>query len=666
MQLVEDLYCRNVPWDDPRIPRGFCPTCFGKFQGWATLPEGSPRPTEIPELADFSQVVVFPPMTRAAAAAHCCCLICQVHHPGGIGKVSPLTATVKKDKGGAPKKPRLAKVVSMCTGCLQVGATADDGHKCTSAALTQNLHQIAQQHPQETERVVSSFLKAKTSSPKGSKYLSQPNSGRKVAVTLGRASEPGPSSSTISVDAMVTMQKAGHLPMKAMKDMRAIFNRDAGRRIVAPGLEKILNERASRLEHHFVKSLKTFEEKPYYGKEFPVYHVKDLHNFIDEVAEIRGVARSTLLARLVMDEGQGVLKISLNLIDLTAERYQANGKTRVSRPVGDFLDSGVEKILLPCYCRGLKETHETVSVLMKLINVREAAKAVRDADGELGEFYFVPDFKMGNLTAGLMQHSSTFPCTWCNVNKSSLKDCGPTARTFGMIRDNNMARIVEKGEGKDFECCVADPPIGEDDQEVIDLIVPGELHILLGVVSTLVMDIEEADPPIWPQIDEWYDRLNIIKSPRAGCPFPGNTCKLLISKKGVEALEELIVSHGVAIDMQPYVDVFKCLDAISHKCFGNHLHPDWKEEINKFSEVFEAVHRYNGWTPKMHALVHHVPEFISAKERPRPLGIYSEQAGESVHHNYKVYFEKRYKKLPKSAAPDHELRALVRYNSENL
>ena len=78
--LVQELLCRGVPWDDTCIPCGVCRSCDRNLKKWAELPRGSPRPSEIPPLADFREIIIFPP---EAAQAICECLICQVHYPGG-------------------------------------------------------------------------------------------------------------------------------------------------------------------------------------------------------------------------------------------------------------------------------------------------------------------------------------------------------------------------------------------------------------------------------------------------------------------------------------------------------------------------------------------------------------------------------------------------------
>ena len=658
-ELVRENLVKDVPWDHPCIPSGLCPTCFRHL--------ANGQLADLPPLADFRETVIFPPQTRAVAAGHCTCLICRVHYPGGPGKVSPLTApNLKLSKGGRPKKARTDAerlvefqstppqeiLTTMCRRCCLIGATVDDGHECSKAARARNLFEMTQQIPDVGERVASKILKSKTGSPKGTKYLHQ-EAGRKVPFAPGRTPDPKPDPK-VSLAAMQGYQKTQHVSTRGMKQLRTILNKDAGKRITAPNMEQFLKEISQQLKGHFVKSVVLIQ-----GHEFTVYHVKDLHEFINAAAQLRDIDRSKCLARLNMDDGQGSLKISLNLIDLTSERYNAGAVAKERKETGKFLDSGVEKLNLVCHAPDLKESHDSVKACFELIKVRESVKAAEQFGA--GEFYLCPDFKIDNFVCGIGGHSSLFPCCWCIKHKNSLEELG-VARTFGRIRAQNTARTNSNGQAKKYESCVADPPLGEDDQEVIQLIVPGELHILLGVVITLITDIENGG--LLSNIDEWFECLGIKKSPYHGGTFPGNTCKTLISKKGVDILEEVALRQDLLEEIKPYAKVFRCMDRVSSKVFGNILDPTWKDEIEEFGRLFNALSR--SWTPKVHALVHHVPQFILAGEKPRALGAYSEQAAESIHHRYKEFYSKRFSKLPRKHAEDPQLHALVVFNSENV
>ena len=178
-KLVATYICQGVPWDDPCIPCGLCRTCQGQLHRRAkwTGKDGERKP-EFPPVADFREVVVIPPQTRAAASTHCECLLCQVHYPGGIGKVSRLSVPKVHDKGGRPKKHRTEEErldasiqctppqpETMCPTCKLVGAQERDGHACNLAALTRNTLALVEENPIVKERVVANILKSLPKSP---------------------------------------------------------------------------------------------------------------------------------------------------------------------------------------------------------------------------------------------------------------------------------------------------------------------------------------------------------------------------------------------------------------------------------------------------------------------------------------------------------------------
>ena len=676
-RLVDIHVCRDVPWDDCCIPCGLCRSCRRNLNRWEEWTEAEsedrgPVPTMLPAVADFRDVVIFPPQTRAAAQADCECLICQVFYPGGLGKISPLSVTsVGEDKGGRRKKRRTEderldatiqctppQPESMCPTCKKRGVEERDGHECTLAALTRNTLALVEENPVVKERVVSSILKTLPKSPGGTIRLSQAAGGRKAPVSLGKAPEPQPSTSC-SVDAMATIQQTRHLPMKGVKEVRAILNADAGKRVVEPNLVSKLNERVKRLEHHFIKQSVTIK-----GAVHEIHHVKDLNAFIDDVAEMRGVDRSKCLIRLSMDSGGGSLKLDMNLIDLTADRFKSNPEKRKKRRIGEYLDSGVQKILHLAVCDDLEESHESIAAFLRITHVREAMKVAK-ANGE--EFCLAPDLKVANFAAGIMSHSSNHPCCWCNAKKDKLELIGAETRTFRRIRDRNQRRRLltpssnwDYAKNEKYENCVFNPVIGEDDERVIDVIVPGELHILMGVTMLILDMIEE----VWSEegMEKWYTELGIQKRPYRGGTFPGNDCKLITSEKAIEQLYELTLRDGVFLQVQPLANTLAALDEVSSKCFSNVLADDWQESIQRFEDSFVKLGR--AWTPKVHALVFHVPEFI--RSRNRALGPYSEQTGESLHHVWKEYVKERFSKLPRGKFPDPTLHALVRFNAEHI
>lgn len=79
-----------------------------------------------------------------------------------------------------------------------------------------------------------------------------------------------------------------------------------------------------------------------------------------------------------------------------------------------------------------------------------------------------------------------------------------------------------------------------------------------------------------------------------------------------------------------YINVFETFNNVVTSCFGQNLDPHYQSIIGEFFNQIQALNI--SITPKIHAVVYHVPQFI--KMKGKPLGLYSEQASESVHFAY--------------------------------
>ena len=174
-------------------------------------------------------------------------------------------------------------------------------------------------------------------------------------------------------------------------------------------------------------------------------------------------------------------------------------------------------------CDDLEELHESIAKFLSLTHTKEAMRIAKANNA--GEFCFSPDLKVANLAAGIMSHSTKYPCCWCNAEKGHLELLGDEPRTFRRIREKNQRRLLlapstNKVYAQKYESCVFNPVIGsgsgsqdprELNERVIDVIVPGELHILMGVTMMILDMIEEAVSE--ESLEMWCTELGIEKRP---------------------------------------------------------------------------------------------------------------------------------------------------------
>ena len=125
---------------------------------------------------------------------------------------------------------------------------------------------------------------------------------------------------------------------------------------------------------------------------------------------------------------------------------------------------------------------------------------------------------------------------------------------------------------------------------------------------------------------------------------------------------------GLPFNLKWFV-AFKALDAVVETCFGNKYDPAYKEKIQQFRTAYLELNI--SVTPKIHMILEHIVQFIEIPYQLgnsfHSLGIYSEQAFESVHRDFvKVLSNYSSSNKNEQNHSDRLLRAVCKYNSLNV
>lgn len=136
--------------------------------------------------------------------------------------------------------------------------------------------------------------------------------------------------------------------------------------------------------------------------------------------------------------------------------------------------------------------------------------------------------------------------------------------------------------------------------------------------------------------------------------FNGNDCKTIL-KCALQLRADLITQA------QHIATILAAFNRLVDSCFGQQLLEDWKDRHAQFFWLME-VHQI-GLTIKLHCLKFHVPEFID--QHNQALGVYSEQASESIHHEWTQFYQ-RYAGASNDTKAYTFLRALVKFNYLNM
>lgn len=165
---------------------------------------------------------------------------------------------------------------------------------------------------------------------------------------------------------------------------------------------------------------------------------------------------------------------------------------------------------------------------------------------------------------------------------------------------------------------------------------------------------------VWPGAKKWSQACYLEKDPFNGGSFNGNACRTLLRK--TDLLQTLIEEDGCVM-AAPYVQAFRSLADVVEACFGMILHNDFEDKIVIFKDTYDAL-PIKTITPKIHAIIHHVPEFC--QEHQTGLGVHSEQASEAVHSKFKEVW--KHYKVPKNNPiyMKQLYRAVTQFNSDRI
>ena len=153
------------------------------------------------------------------------------------------------------------------------------------------------------------------------------------------------------------------------------------------------------------------------------------------------------------------------------------------------------------------------------------------------------------------------------------------------------------------------------------------------------------------------EECNVKKEDYHGGQFAGNESRKLL--KNVDKLKALHPPTSVT----KFITAFRSFDVVVEACYGKDLNPDFQRRIVAFA--MDYLKLGISVTPKVHAVFFHVAEFCLLTGKG--LGPWSEQAGESVHHDFKQTW-KNYKvnDVERDIYSENLLRAVAAYNSKHL
>lgn len=421
-----------------------------------------------------------------------------------------------------PSKCR-ADSIKLCEVCFQEVSNGKI-HPCKNA--TENVLKLVEKLPSKgQEQIVASVLKKIDSQQKTSNsdssdgkeiYLS--TGGRKLRVSVNPKEKKNFEFTEESLDNFRIHTSSS---ITKMKDVTNFIRCTTGRKSVPKNYLQHMLDSSKTLEGIYKHGFYEFDSEISTTKQKRPVVYADAQQLLDAVIEKRNLI-GNILIKAMADSGQKFFKTSLTILpedyspktdfpnsspsndnqdndELMRTNLQKNTGKRTLYSQGGSMSkkrklSSVDRLILLCIVPEIKESYENVKLLFELTGINNIP------------FKFAADFKLLLIVNGQQTASATFPCPYCFIPLSNLRNYQSTListtnendsslenslklKTFGDLR-RDYGKYCLAGKNKKFsrEChsTVNLPLMNEADEvTVLEKCVIPELHILQGFVNHL-------------------------------------------------------------------------------------------------------------------------------------------------------------------------------------
>ena len=645
----------SVPWSSTDDKWAWLPTkiCGGCC---IQLDRTIKNPRHILSTIDHSSLT--PPQsqhsmeTRSRLIVVCECSVCTVGRMNG-GKYNQHKVTVSEPLG-RPSTVDMTGVstsIKICTFCkAQLGPGLP--HRCNRQERNSNLEELVKQSSEKgRERVISSQLKsvfeAQGVSAEGG-TVSLSTGGTPIQATLGRRREKP--SIKFTTEVLNNLQSSIGVSDRKMNIVGNFIRIECGRASVV-NLQSDMVSRNKKLAHHFEgKMIKQTEytnegadressekkkKKTVVEVEKPAAIVKDVEDFVSQVLIERQLRPDEVEIQVGIDEGQNLLKILMTI--KKKEECEVTEKKRTKYSTGfkpnKFKLSGVKKLFV-LFASPTCERYDN------LVNILEGLGL------EAVEFGFSCDLKMILLLCGKQCAASKHCCPFCDgcapwVEKKPPSTIGSLWSSYNAYtQDGAILKNAMKYNN------VINPPLltGPDSALVLSVVYFPELHVLIGIVSKLVKELENRIFPTQEEgkkfLENWMasPSVNVRKTVYHGqANFVGNMAKLLLKKLDSLRMAVSKQNEQVVIKAEPFIQTLERLEAVRQACFGQLVEAGYGEKISAFSSSYRSLGI--SIPLKVHVLESHLEEFLELKGGVYGAGFWSEQAPESAHREFEKEWE---------------------------
>ena len=408
----------------------------------------------------------------------------------------------------------------------------------------------------------------------------------------------------------------------------------------------------------------------------------DLLWFVSAICWLRGhQVYDIRLFKVNCDGGRGSLKLMMQLLykddPIFTGADAASRRRGALRNYGGLLDSGVRRTYILGLIEGAKEHFASVRFLLDRFDFVALRKAMSPASRIVAP----NDAKMQAFWTGIMQAGCRYPMSTSHFSPFAGHSRPDEVRTAAsVVASLERRRSAEEAKGSaldpiDFDsvvCCPVKLLTLRPAAPLAEILVPAQLHILLGIVKELLYWGNLLDADV---VAAFLRRIKVVRNVKHGeKDFQGNE-----SRKILRRFEEMRLflkpRNSAAGTTSPQSDSFRSFllhllvdlagrfSAVVSATMGAVLSRDWAQAIDLLAAAMTSfVKHFNKRHPvlrhrnpdritmKIQCLLTEVPQEI--QRHGMSLIAVSEQSFESLHAVYALHAAKY--KIPNTSTQEIE------------
>ena len=218
-----------------------------------------------------------------------------------------------------------------------------------------------------------------------------------------------------TADDMSMVQQDLSLSNQQVKTLAEDMRKASGvRNLFEPSLREKIVEKNQQLQDFFevkICTLATVEgDKKRENFEQHVATCRDLNGLVEKVIQERNINEERMLIKIGLDGGGGFMKICLSIFKINDDPTSNITPKSNKRLRKRFKNSSVKKVFIIGVVPDIQENCINVKRLWLECGIDAVSRP----------FTIATDLKLCNILLGLMSHSSSHPCCWCDIKKENL------------------------------------------------------------------------------------------------------------------------------------------------------------------------------------------------------------------------------------------------------